>query len=346
MESIAKIRHRYHVKGQSISRIARELNISRNTVKKILKSKEPQKSYSREYSPAPQLGPYVEELKLLLEVNEKAPAKQKYTARRLYEILREKGYPGAYDSVQRFVKFWREKGGSLCVNAYVPLCYAPAEAYQFDWSYESAEIGGIMQTIRLAHIRLCFSRLFLVIGYLRESQEMLFDVHGRAFQFFGGNPTRGIYDNLKTGIDAIFTGKERRFNRRFLMMLSHYLIDPTACTPGAGWEKGQVENQVGNIREWLFVPQPHFKTLDEMNAWLMDRCLQLAHTREHPEQKGRTIWDVFETQEKPLLQPFTTPFDGFVERELPVSSTCLVRFDHNCYSVDCRYAKCSCYSGL
>jgi transposase len=339
MESIAKIRHRYHVKGQKISKIARDLNIARNTVKKILRSNEPEINYTRENNPAPQLGPYVDELKTLLEANEKAPGKEKYTAQRLFEVLTQRGYQGAYDSVQRFVKTWNERGGSLRVSAYIPLYYAPGEAYQFDWSTESAEIAGVTQTIHLAHIRLCFSRLFYLRAYPRETQEMLFDAHGQAFQFFGGNPTRGIYDNLKTGIDAIFTGKERRFNRRFLMMLSHYLIDPTACTPGAGWEKGQVENQVGNTREWLFVPKPSFKTFDELNGWLVERCLQIANTRKHPEQTERTLREVFETQEKNVLQPFATYFDGFVEREVPVSSTCLVRFDHNCYSVDCRYAK-------
>jgi hypothetical protein len=179
----------------------------------------------------------------------------------------------------------------------------------------------------------------LVIAYPKESQEMLFDAHTQAFAFFGGQPTRGIYDNLKTGVDTIFVGKQRQFNRRFLMMLSHYLIDPTACTPGAGWEKGQVENQVGNVREWLFTPKPCFETWEELNGWLKDRCQALAHTREHPEQKGRTLWEVFEQQEKPALQPFVSPFDGFIEREVPVSSTCLVRFDHNRYSVDCRYAR-------
>jgi transposase len=194
MESIAKIRHRYHVKGQKINRIARDLNIARNTVKKVLNSEGPGKCYSREHSPAPQLGPYLEGLKALLEENEKAPYKEKYTAQRLFETLRGRGYPGAYDSVQRFVKNWYEKGGTLGTKAYIPLYYAPGEAYQFDWSTESAEIGGTVQTVHLAHVRLCFSRFFFLCAYPGEAQEMLFDAHARAFHFFGGNPTRGIYD--------------------------------------------------------------------------------------------------------------------------------------------------------
>lgn len=92
MESIAKIKHRFYIKGQKINRIARDLNISRNTVKKVLRSNDPTKSYTRESSPAPQLGLYVEELKGLLEANAKAPPKEKYTAQRLFEVLRERGY--------------------------------------------------------------------------------------------------------------------------------------------------------------------------------------------------------------------------------------------------------------
>ena len=83
----------------------------------------------------------------------------------------------------------------------------------------------------------------------------MFDAHGRAFVFFGGVLRRGIDDNRKTAIDVIFTGKERRYNRRFWVMCNHYLLDPTACTPASGWETGRVENQVGNVREWLFTPK-------------------------------------------------------------------------------------------
>ncbi len=78
---------------------------------------------------------------------------------------------------------------------------------------------------------------------MRESQEMVFDAHDRAFAFFRGTCTRGIYDNMKTAVEAVFTGKERQYNRRFLQMCSHYLVQPVACTPASGWENGQVENR-------------------------------------------------------------------------------------------------------
>src|SRR5580700_10341687 len=83
----------------------------------------------------------------------------------------------------------------------------------------------------------------------------LSDAHTRAFAFFKGTCTRGIYDNMKTAVDSVFVGKDRQYNRRFLRMCGHYLVEPVACTPASGWEKGQVENQVGVVRERFFTPR-------------------------------------------------------------------------------------------
>jgi hypothetical protein len=156
--------------------------------------------------------------------------------------------------------------------------------------------------------------------------------HDKAFQFFRGQCTRGIYDNMKTAVDAIYVGKERAFNRRFLAMCSHYLVDPVACTPGAGWEKGQVENQVGNIRERLFVPRPRFKTLDDLNGWLIDECVRYAKEQPHPELPDQTVFAVFEAEREKLIA-YCGPFDGWRSVTASVSKTCLVRFDNNKYSV-------------
>lgn len=109
-------------------------------------------------------------------------------------------------------------------------------------------------------------------------------------------------------VDAIFTGKERQFNRRFLVLANHYLFEPVACTPASGWEKGQVENQVGNIREWLFTPRPKFVGFDELNAWLARRCLELAGRR-HPTEGRRTAAECF-AEEQPLLRPVTAALRG------------------------------------
>jgi DNA-directed RNA polymerase subunit K/omega len=167
---------------------------------------------------------------------------------------------------------------------------------------------------------------------------MVFAAHDHAFRLFGGACRRGIYDNMTTAVDAVFLGKERRFNRRFLRMCSHYLVDPVACTPAAGWEKGQVENQVGNIREHLFTPRLHFASYPELNAWLEARCLAQARESVHPEQTDKTVWEVFEAERASLIA-YPGPFDGFHEVEVAVSKSSLVRFDHNRYSVAVKAAR-------
>ncbi len=116
-------------------------------------------------------------------------------------------------------------------------------------------IAGTTVTVKVAHVRLCHSRMLFARAYPRETQEMVFDAHNRAFAFFKGACTRGIYDNMKTAVDAVFLGKDRQYNRRFQRMCGHFLVDPVACTPASGWEKGQVENQVGLVRERFFTPR-------------------------------------------------------------------------------------------
>jgi hypothetical protein len=127
---------------------------------------------------------------------------------------------------------------------------------------------------------------------------------------------------MKTAVETIFVGKGRLYNRRFLQMCSHYLVDPVACTPASGWEKGQVENQVGFVRERFFTPRLRFKTYDEMNAWLLDKCVAYAKVHRHPELTEQTIWEVFEA-ERPKLVRYTGRFDGFHSVPAAVSKTCL-----------------------
>jgi Mu transposase, C-terminal domain len=140
---------------------------------------------------------------------------------------------------------------------------------------------------------------------------------------------------MKTAVEVVFAGKDRLYNRRFLQMCSHYLVEPVACTPASGWEKGQVENQVGLMRERFFTPRLRFKNYDELNAWLLDKCIAYAKAHHHPELTGQAIWGVFEA-ERPQLIPYPGRFDGFHAVPASVSKTCLVRFDNNKYSVAAR----------
>src|SRR3978361_374422 len=327
MDMIAEIRRRHLVSKESISSIARDLKLSRPTVRKHCRTQS-EPVYQRHKQPTPMLEAFEETLETWLRAERLLPKAQRRSARRLFEGLQTEGYRSAYDSVQR----WKAANAAPALTqAYIPSAFAPGEACQFDWSHEHVELAGVMQTIKVAHFRLTFSRQMFVVAYPRETQEMVFDAHNRAFAFFGGVPQRMVYDNLKAVVETIFTGKDRLFNRRFMVLANHYLFEPVACTPASGWEKGQVENQVGNIREWLFTPLARFASFEALNAWLTTRCRELA-ARKHPVTPEQSIATCF-IAEQLALRRITAPFDGYVEHMLRVSSTCLVVLDRNRYSV-------------
>src|SRR6202161_4229256 len=332
VETIARIRREHFIKGKTIKEIARDLKVSRNTVRKVLRSGETSFEYERVVQPRPKLGRWAAELDGLLAGDAAKSARAQLTLIRVFEELRGRGYDGGYDAVRRYARRWSKERGESTATAYVPLSFAPGEAYQFDWSHEVVLLSGVTVIVKAAHVRLCHSRMLFVRTYPRETQEMVFDAHDRAFALLKGACQRGIYDNRKTAVETIFVGKGRLYNRRFLQMCSHYLVDPVACTPASGWEKGQVENQVGLVRERFFTPRLRFKTYDEMNAWLLDQCIAYAKAHHHPEFADRTIWEVFEA-ERPKLVPYAGKFDGFHSVPASVSKTCLVRFDKNKYSV-------------
>jgi transposase len=192
MDMIAEIRRRHLISKESISSIARDLNLSRPTVRKHCRSTaEP--IYHRDNQPTPMLGAFQTMLETWLAAERLLPKAQRRTARRMFEGLQVEGYRGAYDSVQRFVQRWKAaKTGPAMTQAYVALSFAPGEVCQFDWSHEHVELNGVMQTIKVAHFRLAFSRQMFVVAYPRETQEMVFDAHNRAFAFFGGVPLRMV----------------------------------------------------------------------------------------------------------------------------------------------------------
>jgi transposase len=341
VETVVRIR-REHAAGKPIKAIARDLKLSRKVVRKAVRAPEGAFAYRREVQPFPRLGPFKHRLDVLLEENDGRHRRDRLRMTRIHDLLVREGYEGSYDSVRRYAVRWllarRARGLGEAVAAFVPLIFQPGEAFQFDWSHEDVEIAGLPMRVKAAHVRLCASRAVYVRVYPRETQEMLFDAHARAFAFFGGVPTRGIYDNMKTAVKAVFTGKTREFNRRFLIMADHYRIEPTACSPAAGWEKGQVENQVQTIRGRLFQPRLKFASLEELNGWLEAECRRWAAGRAHPERGDLTVAQAW-AAEREALQPLPPPFDGFHETEHAVSGTCLITFDRNKYSVMARAAR-------
>jgi hypothetical protein len=174
-------------------------------------------------------------------------------------------------------------------------------------------------------------------AYTRMPLEMTFAAHIAAHNFFGGLCGVGIYDNLKTVVTRVYKGKIRDYNQRFHELASHYLFEVRACTPRAGWEKGQVENQVKVNRQRVFIPRLKFASLEELNAHLTESMLREAHNSKHPEYSDKSVWQVFE-EEKPYLRVQQKAFDGYVSEERRANTQCLVRYEHNSYSIPCTYA--------
>ena len=332
MESIRKVRQAYHRDHKSIREIARDFHLSRNTIRKILRTDATEFTYERKVQPRPRLEPFKEQLARYLTEDGAKPARQRRSAQLLFEELQREGFGGGYDSVRRYVQNWRKSNAEREIKAFIPLSFAPGEAFQFDWSYEQIELAGCNVRVKVAQFRLSHSRMPFCVAYVRETLEILLDAHVRAFEFYGGACRKGVYDNLKTVVTKVLMGKERVFNRRFVSLASHYLFEPVACTPAAGWEKGQVEKQVGTVRQRFFNQRRKFKSLEELNEWLTEQCLNFAASRKHPEIPDKSVAEVF-AEERSHLVSVKAPFDGYQETPARVSYTSLVNFDRNRYSV-------------
>jgi transposase len=335
VETIRKVRLAL-AKGESQRSIARKYRMSRKTVKKVADGNETEYKYTRKEVSYPVLGPHIEGLKKILETEAELPPQSRRTAKKIYEALQREGYTGRYDAVCRYIKGWKEERKSRH-NAYVPLQFGKGEAFQFDWSQEIVEIGGVVKKVEVAQVRLCYSRMRFCAAFFREELPMVMEAHIKAHDFFGGLCERGIYDNPKTIVQSIGRGKEREYNRRFLQLSSHYLFEPCACTPSAGWEKGQVENQVGANRKSIFTPCLRFATLRELNAHLSEQMQLEAYNTKHPEFPDKSVFEVWQ-EEKPYLRRQTREFDGYATDERRAGTQCLVHFDGNHYSVPCEYA--------
>jgi transposase len=216
VETIARIRFEHYQNGKGIKRIAWELGIARDTVRKVLRSNATAFTDKREVQRQPKLGPWVPVLTAILEAEARLPKRERRSTQRLFEELQGRGYDGAHDSVHRFVKAWRDERARMPMQIFVPLRFDPGEAYQFDWSHEGIEFSGIPLTVKVAQMRLAYSRMPFVRAYFRETQEMVFDAHDKAFAFYGGVRRRGIYDNMKTAVETVFVGRARAYNQRFL----------------------------------------------------------------------------------------------------------------------------------
>ena len=339
MALLSVIRRWHFREGMPIREIERRTGLSRNTIRKYLRADTVEPKFKVPDRPS-KLDPFAEKLSGWLRIETGKSRKQRRTAKQMHADLVALGYDGSYGRVAAFVRAWkadRQRDTQTSGRGtFVPLVFQPGEAFQFDWSEDWALLGGKQIKLQVAHTKLSHSRAFTVRAYPLQTHEMLFDALTHAFRVLGGVPQRGIFDNMKTAVDRIGSGKARQVNARFAAMASHYLFEPEFCNPASGWEKGQVEKNVQDTRRRLWQPMPSFPDIDTLNAWLEEQCIVQWGQIQHGVLPG-TIADVH-TAEISRLMRLGRPFDGFVEHTKRVSPTCLVAFERNRYSVPASFA--------
>jgi transposase len=238
MELLSVIRRWHHRDRIPVREIERRTSLSRNTIRKYLrldavevKFKVPERPSRRDV--------FADKLSEWLRVEAGKGRKGRRTVRRIHADLVALGYDGSYAQVAAFVRRWQARRETAQRTTgrgvFVPLAFQPGEAFQFDWSEDWATVGGKRLKLQAAHTKLSHSRAFVIRAYKLQTHEMLFDALAEAFRVLGGVPRRGIFDNMRTAVDRVGTGKVRQVNARFQAMASHYLFEPTFCSPASGW---------------------------------------------------------------------------------------------------------------
>lgn len=338
--ALLSVIRRWHFRQHiPIREIERRTGLSRNTIRKYLRADTVEPKFKIPVRPS-KLDPFAEKLSVWLRIEASKSRKQRRTAKQMHADLVVLGYDGSYNRVAAFVRAWKADRQSDAQTSgrgtFVPLVFQPGEAFQFDWSEDWAIIAGKQTKLQAAHTKLAHSKAFIVRAYPLQTHEMLFDAMTQAFRVLGGVPQRGIFDNMKTAVDKIGTGKARQVNARFAAMASHYLFEPEFCNPASGWEKGQIEKNVQDARRRLWQVMPTFPDIDALNAWLETQCIAQWSQIQHGVLPG-TIADVHAAEVASLMS-LGRPFDGFVEHAKRVSPTCLISFERNRYSVPASFA--------
>jgi hypothetical protein len=192
-------------------------------------------------------------------------------------------------------------------------------------------MGGEQITAQLFVLRLSYSRRPFLKAYPTQRQECFFDGHVSAFRYLGGVPHQLVYDNLKVAVYEILTGRSRQEQEAFTLFRSHYLFDSRYCTPGQGHEKGGVEHEVGFARRNFLVPLPEVDSYEELNAYLLSRCL--AEDARTVYGQPRPIGQMWAEEQSYLLPLPEHDLACCQTREVTLNPYGQVVFETNRYSV-------------
>lgn len=331
MELYGRVRRAVRVEGKSQRAVAREFGLSRETVRKMLQYAVPPGYQRQQPIKRPKLGPWVGVIDAILSDDKQRPAKQRHTAKRIFERLKnEHGFAGGYTIVKDYVRAARLRGQEM----FVPLAHPAGEA-QVDFGEALVVIAGVERKAHYLAMDLPHSDDCFVIAFPAETTEAFLEGHVRAFAYFGGVPTRILYDNTKIAVAKILGGEQRQRTRAFSELQSYYLFADKFGRPAKGNDKGKVEGLVGYARRNFMVPIPRFHSWDELNAHLEQQC----RMRREKILRGhkQSIGERFERDRAALLPLPAAPYEACEKISARVSSLALVRYRGNDYSVPTEY---------
>ena len=331
MEIYGRVRRAVRVEGRSQRAVAREFGLSRETVRKMLQFAVPPGYQRQQPIRRPKLGPWLGVIDAILEDDKQRPAKQRHTAKRIFERLREEhGFTGGYTIVKDYVRSVELHSREV----FIPLTHAPGEA-QADFGEALVVIAGVEQKAHYLAMDLPHSDDCFVMAFPAETTEAFLEGHVRAFAYFGAVPTRILYDNTKIAVARILGGEERQRTRSFSELQSYYLFADKFGRPAKGNDKGKVEGLVGYARRNFMVPIPRVSSWEELNTRLEaeSQKRRLRRLRGHTEAIG----DRFKRDHAAMLPLPAAPYEACEKIAGRVSSLSLVRYRSNDYSVPTQY---------
>jgi transposase len=331
VELYAGIRRAGMVDGLSRREAAKRFGVHRNTITKMLQYSVPPGYRRRERPVSKKLGLYMASIDKILESDRSVHKKQRHTAQRIFERLRdEEGFSGGYTIVREYVARALLRSREM----FIPLSHRPGQA-QADFGEADAYIAGKKVRFHYFCMDLPHSDGCFVKAYPAETAEAFCDGHVAAFDFFGGVPQSILYDNTRLAVAKIVKGGERLRSQMFAELQSHYLFEDRFGRPGKGNDKGKVEGLVGFVRRNFMTPLPVAESFDAFNARLLDACTK--RRRAILRGQSATIGERMQADISVFLPLPPTPYDACHKIATRVSSLSLVRYRNNDYSVPTRY---------
>ena len=330
MDLWAEIRRRVTAGELSLREAARHYHLNFRTVAKVIQSPEPPAYHQARPRRKPVLGPFLSLIHATLDADRHAPPRQRHTARRIFERLRdEHGYPGCPSIVRAAVADWKQSRA----EAFVPLAHPPGQA-QCDFGKAAVVVAGAAHDAALFVLTLPHSNARFACLSPRECNESFHDGHARAFAFFGGVPARVRYDNSRLAVVKLTGRHERRLSKEFLRLQAHFAFAAEFCGVRQAQEKGHVENGVGYVRRNFLVPVPEGGSWEELNDRLTAACQRELGRRGNSRGGAGPL----AADQAAFLPLPAEPFEARRVELVTVSSLALARFNGNDYSVPTAWA--------